>query len=479
MPAKKITNTKRAKLKDTEPQVVIKKEIKLKTAVPKVAKSKSITLKVTKPERTDVFVSYSHADKKWLTEMRMHLTPLGREHDINIWDDTKIQSGEKWRAEIDKALSKSKVAILLVSARFMASDFITKNELPPLLNAAEKEGLIILTVIVGRNGAFANHPINIYQAINSPTDPLNLLNEGQVDEVFSQLYNRIHEIFIGPSVKILNIRRSKQKKSFASIGQTAKQVETSTKPSATKKSYPLDESVNARSSNALLVKRTGEWLAVPVAKGKVGDEISLELHLTTSSQRAFVSSLRQNDNLGSIVFRSQTYICKSQDIQMQTNGTREVWLLKTIIQAISRRVDVTYGLMKPEKQAELNARVLLLDQTPANEQSSFGYYSNHTQINNGHSPLPALYQQLGKQALAFKQIAPLIITWFLQTNNIVEHIHKMTFNLKADNLTVRFEGERSSQHQNESIVTIKVEGICDLSKTISDKPVKLAPLSRY
>lgn len=102
------------------------------------------SLNAEQSERNQVFISYSHLDKEWLQRVRIHLKPFERNYKINVWDDTKINTGQDWKNEINNALEKTKVAVLLVSASFLASDFIATDELPPLLNTAAKGGAVII-----------------------------------------------------------------------------------------------------------------------------------------------------------------------------------------------------------------------------------------------------------------------------------------------------------------------------------------------
>ena len=141
-----------------------------------------------------IFISYSHKDSKWLKRVQVHLK--GLQHlkiDANAWDDTHIKSGEQWFNEIKVALAYSRAAILLISADFLASDFIANEELPELLRVAENDGLTILPVII-KPSLFTKTKLGEFQTVNDPAKPLAALTESEADAELVKLAMRISKL---------------------------------------------------------------------------------------------------------------------------------------------------------------------------------------------------------------------------------------------------------------------------------------------
>jgi hypothetical protein len=140
--------------------------------------------------RNKVFVSYSRKDKAWLERIRTALKPYIRNKVMDVWADDQIASGAKWRAEIEAALRSTKVALLLVTHDFLASDFIQGVELKACLDAAEREGLVILWVAVGASG-YEETPLQQYQAVNDPRRPLNALSPAELDQALVEIGKQV------------------------------------------------------------------------------------------------------------------------------------------------------------------------------------------------------------------------------------------------------------------------------------------------
>jgi hypothetical protein len=142
-------------------------------------------------ERSTVFISYSHHDRPFLDIIRRHFRPL--EDRIDFWDDKKIVPGQEWEHEIKQAIGKAKVALLLLSADFFNSDFILKQEIPPLLEAARKDGATILFIVLKPCVLDEFPGIMKYQGMNAPSRPFIRMDEADQEELCVNLVMQIRD----------------------------------------------------------------------------------------------------------------------------------------------------------------------------------------------------------------------------------------------------------------------------------------------
>ncbi len=142
-----------------------------------------------------VFLSYSHKDRYYLDRALVHLRPLERKGLIDVWADTRVEAGNNWKSEIEAALRRARVAVLLVSADFLASDFIVDNELPPLLQQAEGRGTKIIPLILKPCAFKRDKSLAAFQALNDPTDPLSKLTQDAQEVYFDKLSEYVERLF--------------------------------------------------------------------------------------------------------------------------------------------------------------------------------------------------------------------------------------------------------------------------------------------
>ncbi|MDR2014468.1 MAG: toll/interleukin-1 receptor domain-containing protein [Azoarcus sp.] len=144
------------------------------------------------PQTPKVFISYSHADQKLLDELLSHLKPLEELDLLDCWSDKEIAPGKQWQQEIEQALSSARVAVLLVSRDFLASDFITKKELPILLKAADEGVLKILWLPISATN-YKHTELADFQALHPPNRPLDMLRKWERQKALVEVSEKILE----------------------------------------------------------------------------------------------------------------------------------------------------------------------------------------------------------------------------------------------------------------------------------------------
>jgi len=145
------------------------------------------------PERRHVFISYCRVDRAWVERIRQVMAPLLRQdgNNVQLWDDGQIQPGENWLMEIETALARAQVALLLVSAEFLASEFVMGKEVPALLRAAEFEGVTILWVAL--SPCLVQHTaIHAFQAVLPPEETLDAMGLPQQRLALVRIAEAVH-----------------------------------------------------------------------------------------------------------------------------------------------------------------------------------------------------------------------------------------------------------------------------------------------
>jgi predicted nucleotide-binding protein len=239
--------------------------------------------------RTSVFISYSHKDAKFLDQLVEHLAYFERNNLLKVWSDKNITPGAQWREKIKQAIESTSVAVLLISPSFLASKFIAENELPPLLRAAEKEGAIILPVIV-RSSYFEDTELANFQALNNPSKPVARMKGYERDALWTNVVREIRKA-IAPQQQSSTAISNQQAEADVLI-QTSLQT---TSPISTR----IEEQIVQRwqENSSVIVSQAGEDVVVPLSQAQNnGDRSGLTVQQVKSAWENVIKRTRQKSS---------------------------------------------------------------------------------------------------------------------------------------------------------------------------------------
>jgi formylglycine-generating enzyme required for sulfatase activity len=99
--------------------------------------------------RPKIFISYSHKDENEKNHLVTHLRVLQTAAGVveDVWHDGRIQGGQEWKQEIERAMEEATIAVLLISVNSLTSDYVLNVEVQRLLTRREKEGVIVYPIL--------------------------------------------------------------------------------------------------------------------------------------------------------------------------------------------------------------------------------------------------------------------------------------------------------------------------------------------
>jgi tetratricopeptide (TPR) repeat protein len=138
-----------------------------------------------------VFISYSHKDEEWKDRLVTHLRVLEMEGYCSLWDDKKIKAGDDWLPDIENTLNEAQIIIMMISADFLISDFISGMEVPRALERRRKEGVRVIPIMVKPCAWKTVKWLSAIQLTPKDGKPLSTKKEHEVDEELAKLAEEI------------------------------------------------------------------------------------------------------------------------------------------------------------------------------------------------------------------------------------------------------------------------------------------------
>ncbi|MCP1168211.1 toll/interleukin-1 receptor domain-containing protein [Limimaricola litoreus] len=94
------------------------------------------------------FISYSHADYRYVERLHVHLKPLKRQNGLETWYDRDLLAGDYLDKEVMQNLEDSDIFIAMTSPDFIASDYCYSTEMKRAVDLQNSGCLRIVSIIL-------------------------------------------------------------------------------------------------------------------------------------------------------------------------------------------------------------------------------------------------------------------------------------------------------------------------------------------
>lgn len=135
-----------------------------------------------------VFFSYSHKDEDLRDKLATHLKLMERTNVIDAWHDRAIPTGSEWDKAIKTELLQADIILLLISADFLASNYIWDVEVKTAMERHEAREAVVIPIVL-RDCDWFDAPFGKLQGL--PKDAKPVTSHSNMDEAFTFITRKI------------------------------------------------------------------------------------------------------------------------------------------------------------------------------------------------------------------------------------------------------------------------------------------------
>jgi hypothetical protein len=138
-----------------------------------------------------IYMSYAEEDEALKNELETHLSLLKRQGIISTWHNRQIGLGKEKDREVDSHIDTAHIILLLVSSRFMASNYCYEQEMTRAMQR-QASGEVRIIPILLRSTDWQNAPFGSLQGL--PRNGKPVTSSRDHDEVWSEIAQDIRNL---------------------------------------------------------------------------------------------------------------------------------------------------------------------------------------------------------------------------------------------------------------------------------------------
>ncbi len=155
-----------------------------------------------------VCVAYSHADAVLLNQLLTWLIPLQRLGLFSLWVDLKIPPGNEWQAEIHTNFARADLILVLVSPKFLGSDYAYNFEMQRALQRHRAGEARVIPIIL-RHSMWQRTPLAKLEALPRVGRPV--MSFADRDRAWADVAEGIGQV----AEELIRLRRSRKQQAHA------------------------------------------------------------------------------------------------------------------------------------------------------------------------------------------------------------------------------------------------------------------------